>query len=62
MIRTVQGFHRIRLVIIRISPAKLGRGGRAMLAAEAKSHQIVERGVRSFNPRLRAKVRVEVRS
>lgn len=47
---------------MKISPIKLGVGGRAKLEADADSHQMVVRGAINFKPRFRARVRVNVRS
>jgi len=58
VIRTVQGFQLTRAVTMKSSPIRLGRGGSPMLAAAVNIHQTVNKGIRSFKPRFRARVRV----
>lgn len=56
------GDHENRVQIMKSSPNRFGRGGRPRLAAAVSSHHIVHSGINSFSPRLRANVRVCVRS
>lgn len=58
----VIGVNESSALIKNSSPNRLGSGGRPRLAAAVSSHQNVERGRRSFSPRLSVSVRVPVRS
>ena len=56
------GVHAISAFIINSSPNKFGRGGSPRFAAAVINHHDVDKGISSFNPRFRVRVRVPVRS
>jgi len=60
--RRVMGVQAIRDLIIKSSPKRFGSGGNPRFAAAIINHQAVDRGINSFSPRFRVRVRVCVRS